>query len=327
MLELEFAVADVARTRFAVSPLWEAVASVRVVRDAAAHQVHLPWVRQVRDRLDGARAGWRMLSDLAGSGTGCVLPSFLSPPPCVPLPGLDLELAALRAVPAEAVRRDLAELPRTATTEMLRSDPHRGLIELADAVEVYWDLALAPYWPRVRTLLEADIAYRARRLAEGGASRLFDDLDPLITWSGERLRVGRRHDTRTRSLGGQGLLLMPSAFAWPHVISKVSPDWQPAVRYPPRGVGTLWECRGAAAPEALAALIGRSRALVLAALESPTSTTALAERTGLSGGGVSQHLSVLKSAGLVEPYRTGRFVLYARTATAETLLAGLAGSV
>ncbi|CAM5637136.1 hypothetical protein GCM10010329_65880 [Streptomyces spiroverticillatus] len=135
-----------------------------------------------------------------------------------------------------------------------------------------------------------------------------------------------RQGSRTWSLGGQGLLLMPSAFAWPHVISKVTPDWQPTVRYPPRGVGTLWESRGTTAPEALAALLGRSRALVLAALDSPASTTALAGDTGLSAGGVSQHLTVLRSAGLVEPYRTGRFVLYARTATAESLLAGLASA-
>ena len=40
---------DLLRTRFAISPLFELAASVRVLRDPGGHSVHLPWVR------DGAR--------------------------------------------------------------------------------------------------------------------------------------------------------------------------------------------------------------------------------------------------------------------------------
>jgi DNA-binding transcriptional ArsR family regulator len=38
-------------------------------------------------------------------------------------------------------------------------------------------------------------------------------------------------------------------------------------------------------------------------------------------GGVSQHLTALRDAGLVHAYRVGRAVLYARTTVAESLLA------
>src|SRR5204863_4214491 len=127
------------------------------------------------------------------------------------------------------------------------------------------------------------------------------------------------------TLGGRGLLLVPSAFVWPRIFSVTAAGWQPTLRYPPRGVGTLWEHRPAPVPEALAAVLGRSRTLLLVELGDPASTTDLARRTGLSAGGVSQHLTALRAAGLVSAHRTGRFVLYARTSVAESLLAASPG--
>jgi DNA-binding transcriptional ArsR family regulator len=63
------------------------------------------------------------------------------------------------------------------------------------------------------------------------------------------------------------------------------------------------------------------RARLLTELDVPASTTELATRTGLSASGVSQYLTALRDAGLVSVHRTGRFVLYARTGAAESLLA------
>jgi hypothetical protein len=70
----------VARIRFAVSCLWEVVASVRVLRDSGSHAVHLPWANRVRARL--ADAG------LAGPG-GRTAVAMSAPPwlkPCSPAP-------------------------------------------------------------------------------------------------------------------------------------------------------------------------------------------------------------------------------------------------
>ena len=53
---------------------------------------------------------------------------------------------------------------------------------------------------------------------------------------------------------------------------------------------------------------------------SPVSTAELAKRTGVTNGGVSQHLAVLRAAGLVMAHRHGRSVFNVRTATAEALL-------
>ena len=66
--------------------------------------------------------------------------------------------------------------------------------------------------------------------------------------------------------------------------------------------------------------IARAGAELLSQLDTPRSTTELARRTGLTAGGVSQHLGALRSGGLVTPHRVGRMVLYARTSVAEALL-------
>ncbi|MFL6071954.1 MAG: DUF5937 family protein [Mycobacteriales bacterium] len=314
MLRIAFTAADLARTRFAFSPLWEVMASIRVLHDPGAHSLHRPWVEQVRRRLDPTDPDWRLLAGLVPPAPHSML-DFLSPPPNTPVPDLDLELTSLRATPADEVTAALATLPGPAP-------PVDGLLDrLAGAVRAYWTAAIAPYWPRVLTLLEGDVLYRARRLAEGGAHRLFDDLDPHLTWDTDTLYVTRRRQSGTLSLDGRGLLLVPSAFAWPRLYSKTAPPWQPTLRYPPRGVATLWEHREADPPAALAAVLGRSRALLLAELDTPASTTDLARRTGMDTGGVSRHLTALRDARLVSAHRTGRYVLYARTRIAETLLA------
>jgi DNA-binding transcriptional ArsR family regulator len=94
--------------------------------------------------------------------------------------------------------------------------------------------------------------------------------------------------------------------------SMVEP-YQPMLAYPARGIGTLWETGPPPAPRALAALVGQTRAAMLAALAEPSSTTALAGRLSITPGAVSQHLSVLLDAGMVTRSRLGRSVFYRRT--------------
>ncbi|MFB4263153.1 ArsR/SmtB family transcription factor [Nonomuraea sp. GTA35] len=91
--------------------------------------------------------------------------------------------------------------------------------------------------------------------------------------------------------------------------------------YRGRGIGTLWEQPASRPPQALADLIGSARASLLTTLDGPASTTELARRHGVTPGAVSQHLAVLRRAGLVSRARAGRLVLYARTELADLLMA------
>jgi hypothetical protein len=129
--------------------------------------------------------------------------------------------------------------PHSARLEQLRDDPRRGLAKLAELIEAYWEIVLAPYWPRMRSLLEGDVLHRARLLAEGGADQLLGNLDPAVDWDTDTLRVNHFHAQGARRLDGRGLLLVPSVFAWPRVFLVTAPGWQPTLRYPPRGVATL----------------------------------------------------------------------------------------
>ena len=74
-------------------------------------------------------------------------------------------------------------------------------------------------------------------------------------------------------------------------------------------------------PAALGDLLGRRRAGILVALAAEATTTELARRLAASPAGVSEHLGVLRRAGLVRARREGRTVLYSRTAAGDVLTA------
>lgn len=318
MIELGLSVADLAATRFALSPLWEVTASIRVLKSPAEHTLHRRWAKAAGPRLRGRDL--RLLFDLVPVPTRG-LPAFLAPPPSTSTPDLALELAAMRTTGHDEVRAGLGMIPRTPAIEDFAADLDAGLSRLETAIADYWEAALAPWWPRIRALCERDLLYRSRLLAEGGAKRLFADLHPQIRWDPSgTLRIDNRQWEIAEALGGRGLLLVPTVFGGERIFSVVAQPWTPTVRYPPRGLATLWSGEAPAAPAALDGVLGPTRAALLAALAEPASTTGLAERTGLSAGAVSQQLGLLHRAGLVSRHRTGRLVLYARTLTAEALL-------
>ncbi|MFJ9864312.1 ArsR/SmtB family transcription factor [Streptomyces sp. NPDC101165] len=323
LAELAFSASDLAQMRFAVSPMWEVVASFRLLASGAPHPVHRVWIEQVRPRVIAAGLDHGWLAELIPPSG--YLPDFLNPAPAHPAPALGEELAAIVAAPDDRIRRDLDHLsghlgsrgPRSRT---LSADPGACIGKVAEEIEVYWELALAPYWARVRAVLDADVFHRARQVAEHGAGHLFNDLHESVSWNDNALRLIRRRRGLTRRAAGSGLLLIPSAFAGPGLLTRVRQPEPPQLAYPARGVGTLWESRPVLRSDALAAVLGRSRTLLLAELQAPASTTELARRTGLSPAAVSQQLMALRDAGLVSAHRAGRSVLYARTSVAESLL-------
>lgn len=154
--------------------------------------------------------------------------------------------------------------------------------------------------------------------SNASAAGLLNDLHQQIRWNEQGISITQRSCTAVDIPHGGGLVLVPSVFVWPSVLS-VPTGELPQLAYPARGVATLWEDPGGA-PDTLSAVLGRGRAQLLAQMRSPVSTTELARRTGISAGGVSQHLAALRAAGLVVTHRHGRSVLNVRTAVAEALL-------
>ncbi|MER7278828.1 helix-turn-helix domain-containing protein [Dactylosporangium sp. NPDC000244] len=302
MVSIGLSASAIARIRFAVSPLWETIASLRVLRDPGAHAIHLPWVSRVRG-LDARGLDLPGLAGLVPPAPGYI-PDFLTPTPPGPFPELDDELALLAATPAGVVRAQTG------------SDLDPGV--LAGRLREYFAAAIAPDWARIRVLLESEVYARARSLAADGVGGLLNDLHANVSFADGTLSVLQRWCAAGDVRDGGDLVLVPSVFVWPSVLTVFGERAQLA--YPPRGVGALWESRGDGSGGALGALVGRARARLLAELAVPASTSDLAGRTGLTPGGVSQHLAVLRAAGLVRAHRAGRAVINVRTEAAEVLI-------
>ena len=322
MIEVRFDADSMSGVRFGVSPLFETTLSVSALGNPGAAAVHVPWIEQARHLaagLDLEPLQLLMRKD-------AYAPDFINPPPSGPAAEFEEELELMLATPAARIREEVqrcysdARLP--ARLEPFIERPRAAVRELVDVLRAYWELAIAEHWPRICTLLEHDILYRAHQLTDAGSRALFEVLDPSISWCREGvLLIDKREcDLSSVNLDGRGLLLMPSAFAWPRVVLVTEEPWQPTVIYPARGVGMLWEPERPAPPDALARLLGSSRASILTALDCPRSTTELARILELTPGGVSQHLGVLHSAGLVQRRRDQRVVLYLRSESGDALL-------
>ncbi|MFF5754992.1 DUF5937 family protein [Streptomyces longwoodensis] len=321
---LHFGEEDFLRCRFALSPLWETQEAARTLKRRERHGYHLPWLRRHRAAVEGLDlSGLWLLMPRRGHS-----PDWLGPPPLGPTASFEEEIAAVRAADPRAAREDtarsLADTPGALDSPQGRAwlaDPRAMVRELADLLERIWHTLVAPDWPRLRALLEADIAFHSRRLAEVGLGGVLPEINRRCGWDAGTLTVasGGRHE---RHLGGQGLVLMPSVFVWPDVVSGFEPPWQPTLVYPARGVGGLWTEAADRGAEALVRLLGRGRAAVLAALDDPATTTALAHRLGLASSSVSAHLTVLRDAGLLVARRYGHQVLYERTPLGMALASG-----
>jgi DNA-binding transcriptional ArsR family regulator len=311
---------DLLRCRFAVSPLWETVNAVRAFADPRSRPYLGPWWERVRDLRPPAEL-------LAMQSPRGYIPDFLSQPPDGAAPSAEAELDRVRATPparvaAELARVDLGRCVEPAAVRAMLEDPEAARDRLADQLEEAWRSLVLPWWPRVRELIDADIEYRSRLLAAYGLGHVVGGLHERIRWAGDAIVIDPAGDDLERGLGGDGLILMPSAFVWPSVTAIVDPPWRPTLVYPARGIGALLGGR-TSPPAPLARLLGRTRALLLTDLGEPASTATLAARHGLAPSTVSAHLSALANAGLLTRRRQGYEVRYRRTLLGRALAEGL----
>lgn len=320
MIRARFDTEALTRVRFAISPMLEAIRSVSALEEPARGAIHLPWVEQTREvtgDLDLTPLRALQRSEIYD-------PDFVNPPPSCPLAEFEEELAVMVSTPAAQIRAEVAHAyenrPTPPVLEPFLSRPRAAIRELAELMREYWERSLAAHWPRMRALLEQDVLHRARQIADGGTRRLFCDLDSAVSWDAGVLQVECGKADAAIELDDRGLLLVPSAFVWPKVRIVTAAPWQPTLIYPARGIGMLWSAERPVPPDALANLVGQARAALLLALDCPRSTTELAATLGMSPGGVSQHLSILRKAGLVSGNRLQRVVLYMRSTDGDSLV-------
>ena len=311
-------------TRFSFSPLAEATLSLRLIGCPHPTHIHAPWLRSVRNRLDGVDL--ELLLAVAPSGKWVA--DCLMPAPSGPQVTIEEQLRELAQISAAEMGRDLQEVwqdepavPRR-LRELVRTGAH-GPQQLAETLWDYWDAALEPFWNKICAVLEDDVFHRVAAQMNSGLFALLEDLHPEVSLDGNLLHVDKPHHT-SATYHGRELDLTPSVFAWPGLILRDGQDDRFGLTYAARGVARVWEglsVMNQIDDDPLAALLGRTRAAILEMTSVPMSTTQIARELGQSAGSVSQHLSVLRGSGLVVSRRSGRSVLYSQTSLAQSMVA------
>ncbi|MEU6711761.1 helix-turn-helix domain-containing protein [Nonomuraea sp. NPDC046802] len=314
---------DLGASRFAISPLIETMHAQWVLAGRFEAGVNGEWAARRRPtylELERAHPVLRAAAAISGN-KGDANVAFIAPPPTAVDVPFEAELAAMRATPLEQahaeIARALARRPAAAPVRDLLLGP--GVVELfARAYEALWTEILSHDWPRLRAILQRDVAHRAGRLAAYGWAAALEDLSPRVHWRPRgRIEVEMTDAGGPRRLGGKGLLFLPSVFITA-IGAYLEDAWPYAMIYPARGTGA----RPAAPGAPLSALMGRSRARILAELAEPATTTQLAALLGQSLGTTGGHLAALRGTGLIVGTRVGRNVLYARTPLGDALTKG-----
>ncbi|HEX6150918.1 ArsR family transcriptional regulator [Nocardioides sp.] len=304
-----------ARARFVVSPMADVVGALGALAEPRG-----PTDRTLVALHGDAFAG--MLAEHPGRAAvlrSRARPGWVADFLCLPPLGGPMsfaeELALIEQLGDRRIRADLAETLRGPLPAVLRRPGvTRHATGLLDWV---WTHVVASDWPRRDRVLRADIVSRTSKLATHGWEAVLSDLGHDRAWlGGGELRINvADHPTRDLDAASE-LYFIPrhgtgSSVGW-HLPTRY------AVYYSVTGVLAEGDTGHAAAT---GRLIGDNRARLLAALDTPASTSGLVALTGLSLGSVGGHLRVLLDSGLVQRRRSGREVLYWRTALGDALTA------
>lgn len=329
MIRIELDESTLARTRIAISPLWETINSIFLL-DRNRETTPWPydaWARHARAVLASFPPDAAIRVYL---GTYRI-PDFILPIPPAPTPTLEEELAILRATPAEVVRSQLPEYEDLPYHDRFRPYADRreeALVALADDIATYHRAAIAPWWPAMRAALDEEVLHRAKALAMNGPDALLADLHERVRWERPVLTLVKPLEQSFRALDKR-LLLVPLIFSRGALTCSTDDPHVVAVSYQARGAAVLAERSRDLRPDpdGLEILVGRGRASVLRTLRRPATTAGLATELGLAPSTVSEHLGALVAAGVVHRRRVGRRVLYGLEPAGVALVSLLGGDV
>ncbi|MFB0834485.1 hypothetical protein ACX8Z9_06595 [Arthrobacter halodurans] len=319
---------DLTKVRFEASPMWETVTSLRALQ--LGTPLHRPWIESTRRRFAESTdprksAHLRVLATVVRP-RGFIADSLTPTPQHQDT--FARTLAAVAAVPPELWLRDLRFLdaqrpegPVRETLDALLADIDGGIGRITEALAWYWETAVEPWWPRLRSLLLADIDSRLAQMARSGIEEVFKSLHPSVVPTPDGLDIVRGCEQVDLPAPGGGLILVPNAFVWPNTLVLNVRPFVPTITYAPRGVGRLWESSREAESSPVAQLLGRTRAQILAQLDVPMTTKQLACALDLAAGTVNGHLKIMAAGGLASSMRAGREVFYQRAEVGEALIA------
>ncbi|WP_242910321.1 ArsR/SmtB family transcription factor [Actinomadura terrae] len=321
MLRLKVNIDDVARMRFAraPAPLMEVYAGVRVWKATRrAGRVGGTGVQRAIDRFPSSARP--LLDVIPSTGPG---PTFLAPIE----PDLPAALGNVRAALRRGAGSELGPALRDGrSSEWLRAlaAGRPGAADrLVRALESCFVACLLPHWSGVLAAFDAEAARFGETLLHHGAASAIDRLSPLMRWRAGAVEVRGAADAEITP-GGGGLVLLPLAYWDGDPLVRGLPDGTVLVAYAvpePRPRTPAPAPAGGDDEDALAGLVGQTRAGILRALPVPCGTSELAVRIGMSVSVTSEHAKILRRAGLITSVRHGRHVRHALTSLGRTIAA------
>lgn len=315
MLRIHFTADDIAGVRFAPrpAPLQELHAALTTAVAPRPEPLFGPWRGRVLRTLPAASAP---LADLVPAGRP---PAFLD----VVGSTLTTAFARIRSTGPDTVRAELERvygaLPAPRWIRGLHAGEESAWRTVRRAQRAAYETVLAPVWPVVQDLHRDEFARHALAVAEHGVAAGLTALAP-----GSRFHAGVWEwpgaEARDVRLAGRGLVLLPTFHHPAGPLLQDLPD-RPVVLTYPAGPGIPPAPEGpATGDEALAPVLGRTRAELLRLLTEPHTTTGLARALRVSNATASAHAAALRAAGLVTTRRTGRSVTHERTALGTLLV-------
>ncbi|WP_167003326.1 winged helix-turn-helix domain-containing protein [Mumia sp. ZJ430] len=314
MLRIHFSELDLARTRLADAPdpMWEVASSLHRLQTGHGRRAHGRWHADVMRTLRGTSLGRAVRTLLLPLFPRArYFPDFLTPGEGAA--GLDAALEAILAAPERRVADEIARLD----TRRRGHSPLRALTglenrrHLTTTLRAYHQAVIEPVAGQMQDVFDSERSVRIRHSLDGGVDGLLCGLGPSLQWRPPVLQVLDHVDDRDVYLDGRGLHLVPSYFCWQRPVTLSDPALPQVLVYPL--LRTAADHVAAHPEQALEALIGGSRASVLAACMAGATNGEIARRAGVSAGTVSYHTRTLREAGLISSRRDAETVLHTVT--------------
>ncbi|WP_420823993.1 DUF5937 family protein [Streptomyces roseifaciens] len=203
-------------------------------------------------------------------------------------------------------------LRQAAFADRLLEDPQKVRAWLRRLLEDCERHFFGEVWQNVRPQLAADARHKIELLKRRGLAHAVSAVSPAITLDTERhhLVIDKLQDGRVKATS-TGLVLLPTAFGWPHLVVRDAHGDRPVLQYPVAVPELPPALSLAVVQQRLEAVAHPLRLRLCRTLaRGPHSTTELADANGLTAPEVSRHLGVLKKAGLTRTRRQGRYVFH-----------------
>ncbi|MFF0746945.1 ArsR/SmtB family transcription factor [Streptomyces sp. NPDC004111] len=322
MKRIHFTAEDFARTRLGptIGVAAETLDSLKLLKDRDSRRVFSLWRASVGNRL----------ADRVGP-LAALMPAHGPAVDLVSLAGdsasIEESVETLRAAPRTLLRAELENIrfdrQHLPWARLLADGDREVLRDLSSALRDCHEVAVSPYWQRVRSHLAAVRSAYARTLSEGGVEQLLASLPgPDLVWRPPVLEMRHPRNADVH-LNGRGLVITPTMFSSTQVellVAPLEPDRTPVLAVPAAGgAGALWGT-GGSGDGSLGDLLGRTRAETLEATVGGCSTLELARRLNVSAAAASYHAKVLRNARLITTTRDGKAVLHVATSLGISLL-------